>query len=79
MFALIVMYPNDFESLKEQLIRNQPMEHQSAIAEAFTGLQSGLEKDLQVKFRDKFSQNLNKFCHDVKNFIARPLSWSEST
>eukprot|EP01102_Stenamoeba_stenopodia_P008964 TRINITY_DN2626_c0_g1_i3.p1 TRINITY_DN2626_c0_g1~~TRINITY_DN2626_c0_g1_i3.p1 ORF type:complete len:560 (+),score=70.72 TRINITY_DN2626_c0_g1_i3:1907-3586(+) len=71
LLILILLYPKEFESFKEQLIMNQPVEHRQALLDATNSLMVGVEPDISAKNRDRFSQNMNKFCFEVKNILTK--------
>eukprot|EP01101_Sappina_pedata_P002896 TRINITY_DN13109_c0_g1_i1.p1 TRINITY_DN13109_c0_g1~~TRINITY_DN13109_c0_g1_i1.p1 ORF type:complete len:222 (+),score=47.51 TRINITY_DN13109_c0_g1_i1:48-713(+) len=66
LFSLILLYPSEFETFKHQMVMSQSVDQQQTMIDGFTVLLNGLELTPLLKYKDKFSQNLNKFCHDLK-------------
>eukprot|EP01100_Stratorugosa_tubuloviscum_P000716 TRINITY_DN1158_c3_g1_i1.p1 TRINITY_DN1158_c3_g1~~TRINITY_DN1158_c3_g1_i1.p1 ORF type:complete len:1079 (-),score=426.68 TRINITY_DN1158_c3_g1_i1:10-3246(-) len=68
LLSLITLFPEDFKSLTQQLIMSRP-QNQQQLTEAITALMDGITGDLQPRNRDRFSQNLNRFCTEVKTIF----------
>eukprot|EP01012_Entosiphon_sulcatum_P048196 TRINITY_DN6640_c0_g3_i3.p1 TRINITY_DN6640_c0_g3~~TRINITY_DN6640_c0_g3_i3.p1 ORF type:complete len:1077 (+),score=296.35 TRINITY_DN6640_c0_g3_i3:284-3514(+) len=66
MLPLILINPNFYNDYKGKLIGSLPPERQMKMAEAFEKLMEGIEKTLEPKNRDKFTQNLTTFRHLAK-------------
>lgn len=65
-----------FQTIKEQLVASQAEEKRQSLVEAFNKLQNGVDLELTPQNRDKFSQNLNVFAHEVTGLITKPLASS---
>jgi len=71
LLSLLLTHPERWNELKNRLIASQPPDRQEQMKEAFEKLMSGnsLQDNLEQKNRDKFTQNLTIFRHEVKRFI----------
>uniref|UniRef100_A0A1A9UHR9 Uncharacterized protein n=1 Tax=Glossina austeni TaxID=7395 RepID=A0A1A9UHR9_GLOAU len=63
-------------SLKDNIIRAQPMDKQQTMAQWFEDLMCGIERNVSGKNKEKFTQNLSSFRRDVVNL---PKSSSYNT
>lgn len=61
-----------FNGLREQIIRNQPVDKQAAMLQWFESLMDGIERNLQTKNRDRFTQNLSTFRRDINESLKGP-------
>ncbi|XP_070332943.1 ran-binding protein 17 isoform X1 [Odocoileus virginianus] len=78
LLGLILLNEKYFGELRAGLISSQPLPKQEALAQCFRSLMEGVEQNLSVKNRDKFTQNLSVFRRDVaealrSNGSAEPL------
>eukprot|EP01105_Mastigella_eilhardi_P023790 TRINITY_DN6052_c0_g1_i4.p1 TRINITY_DN6052_c0_g1~~TRINITY_DN6052_c0_g1_i4.p1 ORF type:complete len:568 (-),score=152.70 TRINITY_DN6052_c0_g1_i4:34-1737(-) len=68
LLPLILIIPRSFEEYKQSMVAMQPQVAQrEKLAQAFSKLTLELENDLDSRNRNKFSQNLSQFLHDVKS------------
>ncbi|XP_055909766.1 ran-binding protein 16 isoform X2 [Eupeodes corollae] len=65
LLVLILLYEDYFRSLKENIIRSQPIDKQQTMAQWFDGLMDGIERNVANKNRERFTQNLSLFRRDV--------------
>ncbi|ELK28902.1 Ran-binding protein 17, partial [Myotis davidii] len=63
-----------FSELRAGLIRSQPPPKQEALAQCFRSLMEGVEQNLSVKNRDRFTQNLSVFRRDVAEALRSDSS-----
>ncbi|KAM9694958.1 ran-binding protein 17 [Trichechus inunguis] len=54
-----------FSELQASLINSQPLPKREVLAQCFRSLMEGVEQNLSVKNRDRFTQNLSVFRRDV--------------
>jgi len=71
LLGLILLYEDYFQSLKDNIIRSQPLDKQQTIAQWFDNLMDNVERNLTMKNRDKFSQNLSLFRRDVNETLKQ--------
>ncbi|KAL9881817.1 ran-binding protein 16-like [Glossina fuscipes fuscipes] len=76
LLVLILLYEDFFRSLKDNIIRAQPMDKQQTMAQWFEDLMCGIERNVSGKNKEKFTQNLSSFRRDVVNL---PKSSSYNT
>nr|XP_032289090.1 ran-binding protein 16 isoform X8 [Drosophila virilis] len=76
LLVLILLYEDYYRSLKETIIRGQPVEKQQTMAQWFEDLMVGIERNVSSKNKEKFTQNLSTFRRDVVNL---PKSATYST
>ncbi|XP_037051893.1 ran-binding protein 16 [Bradysia coprophila] len=69
LLGLILLYEDYFRSLKENIIRVQAIDKQQPMAQWFDNLMTGVERNLLVKNRDRFTQNLSFFRRDVNDSL----------
>ncbi|XP_068151563.1 ran-binding protein 16-like [Drosophila tropicalis] len=67
LLVLILLYEDYYRSLKESIIRGQPIEKQQTMAQWFDDLMQGIERNVSIKNKEKFTQNLLTFRRDVVN------------
>ncbi|XP_031627705.1 ran-binding protein 16 isoform X2 [Contarinia nasturtii] len=80
LLGLILLYEDYFRSMKENIIRSQPLDKQQTIAHWFDNLMENVERNLSMKNRDKFSQNLSLFRRDVNETLKQAnINSSNST
>eukprot|EP00743_Colponemidia_sp_Colp-15_P003638 GILK01003927.1.p1 GENE.GILK01003927.1~~GILK01003927.1.p1 ORF type:complete len:1093 (+),score=213.84 GILK01003927.1:212-3490(+) len=65
---LLLLCEPYFQEYKAGVIMNQPLELQSRFSDAFDRLMKDVERNLELRNRDRFTQNLTAFRHEVKNF-----------
>ncbi|CAM9617883.1 unnamed protein product [Rangifer tarandus platyrhynchus] len=65
LLGLILLNEKYFGELRAGLISSQPLPKQEALAQCFRSLMEGVEQNLSLKNRDKFTQNLSVFRRDV--------------
>lgn len=65
LLGLILLHEKYFSELRASLIDSQPLPKQEGLAQCFRNLMEGVEQNLSVKNRDRFTQNLSVFRRDV--------------
>ncbi|XP_057585231.1 ran-binding protein 17 isoform X4 [Hippopotamus amphibius kiboko] len=65
LLGLILLDEKYFSELRASLINSQPLPKQEVLAQCFRNLMEGVEQNLSVKNRDRFTQNLSVFRRDV--------------
>uniref|UniRef100_A0A8C0WD07 Exportin-7/Ran-binding protein 17 TPR repeats domain-containing protein n=1 Tax=Castor canadensis TaxID=51338 RepID=A0A8C0WD07_CASCN len=65
LLGLILLNEKYFSELRASLISTQPPPKQEALAQCFRNLMEGVEQNMSVKNRDRFTQNLSVFRRDV--------------
>ncbi|KAM9104813.1 ran-binding protein 17 [Megaptera novaeangliae] len=65
LLGLILLNAKYFSELRASLINSQPLPKQEVLAQCFRNLMEGVEQNLSVKNRDRFTQNLSVFRRDV--------------
>lgn len=66
---LIPLHNLQHSSLKENIIRSQSPDKQQALATWFNNLMDGVERNLLMKNRDRFTQNLSLFRRDINDSL----------
>ncbi|XP_055389487.1 ran-binding protein 16 isoform X2 [Condylostylus longicornis] len=69
LLVLILLYEDYFGSIKENIIHSQPIEKQATMAQWFAALMDGIERNISMKNRERFTQNLSMFRRDVANSL----------
>lgn len=67
LLVLILLYEDYFRSLKDNILRAQPLDKQQIMAQWFDDLMSGIERNVSSKNKEKFTHNLTSFRRDVVN------------
>ncbi|XP_063521419.1 ran-binding protein 17 isoform X4 [Pongo pygmaeus] len=65
LLGLILLNEKYFSELRASLINRQPVPKQEVLVQCFRNLMEGVEQNLSVKNRDRFTQNLSVFRRDV--------------
>uniref|UniRef100_A0A182SIM7 Uncharacterized protein n=1 Tax=Anopheles maculatus TaxID=74869 RepID=A0A182SIM7_9DIPT len=65
LLVLILLYEDCFRRIRETLIQSQPVAKQQNMARLFELLMDGIERNLLIQNRDKFTQNLLQFRRDM--------------
>ncbi|XP_027461779.1 ran-binding protein 17 isoform X4 [Zalophus californianus] len=65
LLGLILLNEKYFSELRASLINSQPVPKQEVLAQCFRNLMEGVEQNLSIKNRDRFTQNLSVFRRDV--------------
>ncbi|XP_072680284.1 ran-binding protein 17 isoform X1 [Canis lupus baileyi] len=65
LLGLILLNEKYFSELRASLINSQPLPKQEVLAQCFRNLMEGVEQNLSIKNRDRFTQNLSVFRRDV--------------
>ncbi|KAM9254070.1 LOW QUALITY PROTEIN: ran-binding protein 17 [Dugong dugon] len=65
LLVLILLNEKYFSELQASLINSQPLPKREVLAQCFRNLMEGVEQNLSVKNRDRFTQNLSVFRRDV--------------
>ncbi|XP_044761440.1 exportin-7 isoform X1 [Coccinella septempunctata] len=72
LLGLILLNEDYFNQMRENILRSQPPDKQSAMAQWFENLMDGIERNLLTKNRDKFTQNLSMFRRDINDSLKGP-------
>uniref|UniRef100_H0X9G1 RAN binding protein 17 n=1 Tax=Otolemur garnettii TaxID=30611 RepID=H0X9G1_OTOGA len=65
LLGLILLNEKYFSELRASLINSQPLPKQEVLAQCFRNLMEGVEQNLSIKNRDRFTQNLSVFRREV--------------
>ncbi|EAA09181.6 AGAP004535-PA [Anopheles gambiae str. PEST] len=65
LLVLILLYEDCFRRIRETVIQSQPVAKQQNMARLFEMLMDGIERNLLIQNRDKFTQNLLQFRRDI--------------
>ena len=68
--SIIARAPQQFAAITEDLVCSQPPDRQPQLLAEISKLMEGVNNNLQSANREKFTQNLTVFRHDVKAFIV---------
>lgn len=79
LLVLILLYEDYFRSLKENIIRGQQIDKQQTMAQWFDALMDGIERNLTMKNRERFTQNLSMFRRDIANSLKSSSYSTESS
>jgi exportin-7 len=69
LLGLILLNEEYFGKLREGIISAQPADKQTAMAQCFDSLMDGIDRTLLTKNRDRFTQNLSVFRHDINDSL----------
>uniref|UniRef100_A0A7S4KJ54 Importin N-terminal domain-containing protein n=1 Tax=Guillardia theta TaxID=55529 RepID=A0A7S4KJ54_GUITH len=69
MLALILTNEEAFEHIKLEMCEAQPPDKKGQMMSAFEKLMNGVQRNLESRNRDRFTQNLTQFRSDVKAFL----------
>ncbi|KAF8784840.1 Exportin-7 like protein [Argiope bruennichi] len=72
LLGLILLNEEYFNQLRQSIINNQLPEKQVIMAQWFDSLMDGIERNLQTKNRERFTQNLSVFRRDVNDSLKGP-------
>ncbi|KAG8202061.1 hypothetical protein JTE90_010426 [Oedothorax gibbosus] len=72
LLGLILLNEEYFNQLRQNIISNQLLEKQCVMAQWFDNLMEGIERNLQTKNRERFTQNLSVFRRDVNDSLKGP-------
>ncbi|MBZ3891589.1 Ran-binding protein 17 [Sciurus carolinensis] len=65
LLGLILLNEKHFSELRASLINSLPLPKQEVLAQCFRTLMEGVEQNLSIKNRDRFTQNLSVFRRDM--------------
>lgn len=74
LLGLILLNEDYFGQLRQSIIRSQPVDKQSLMAQWFDNLMDGIERNVTAKNRDRFTQNLSLFRRDVNESLKGPVN-----
>ena len=60
---------------KRAIIQTQPQANHQRFTEALERMMTDISRNLETTNRDRFSQRVNMFRAEVKNFMVRPASF----
>jgi len=69
LFSLILINPQAFSDCKQQLLTKVAFDRQEKVAQEFEKLLDGIKFNLDVRNRDKFSDNYNAFRREIKTLV----------
>ncbi|KAL3864345.1 hypothetical protein ACJMK2_006036 [Sinanodonta woodiana] len=69
LLGLILLNEEYFNKLRESIISSQSSDKQQTMVQCFESLMDGIERSLQTKNRDRFTQNLSLFRRDVNDSL----------
>uniref|UniRef100_A0A2M4A7B9 Putative nuclear transport receptor ranbp16 importin beta superfamily n=1 Tax=Anopheles triannulatus TaxID=58253 RepID=A0A2M4A7B9_9DIPT len=69
LLVLILLYEDHFRQIRETVIQSQPVAKQPTMARLFDVLMDGIERNLLIRNRDKFTQNLSQFRRDINECL----------
>ncbi|XP_054708520.1 exportin-7-like [Uloborus diversus] len=72
LLGLILLNEEYFNQLRQNIINTQLPEKQGVMAQWFDSLMDGIERNLQTKNRERFTQNLSVFRRDVNDSLKGP-------
>lgn len=72
LLGLILLNPDYFQNLRDQIISSQAPEKRGPMMEWFEALMEGIERNLLTKNRDRFTQNLSVFRRDINESLKGP-------
>ncbi|XP_062233841.1 uncharacterized protein LOC133931030 isoform X2 [Phragmites australis] len=64
--SLIMTSEQMFSDLRAQILASQPVDHQQRLSQCFKKLMTDVNRNLEPKNRDRFTQNLTTFRHDFR-------------
>lgn len=67
MLSLILINEQIYQQLKQQIILGQPPERQQHLANCLDKLMTGVQRNLEPKNRDKFTQNMTITRHEYRS------------
>ncbi|XP_006864910.1 PREDICTED: ran-binding protein 17 [Chrysochloris asiatica] len=65
LLGLLLLNEKYFSELRVSLINSQPLSKREVLTQCFRNLMEGVEQNLSIKNRDRFTQNLSVFRRDV--------------
>ncbi|ELW66228.1 Ran-binding protein 17 [Tupaia chinensis] len=74
LLGLVLLNEKYFGELRASLINSQPLPRQEVLAQCFRNLMEGVEQNLSIKNRDRFTQNLSVFRRDVAEALRSDSS-----
>ena len=66
MLSLILVVEPVYATLRQQILSSQPVDKQAALSECLDKLMLDVQRSLDPKNRDKFTQNLTLVRHEFK-------------
>ncbi|CAH2241523.1 jg4465, partial [Pararge aegeria aegeria] len=78
LLGLVLLNEEQFAHLRAEMIAQQPREKQAQLAQWFTSLMAGIERNLLTKNRDRFTQNLSMFRRDINDLLKGSSGYSNS-
>lgn len=70
MLSLILVNESIYNELKMQIVASQPPERQAALAACLDKLMQDVQRNLDPKNRDKFTQSLTTVRHEFRNKVV---------
>ncbi|XP_023948629.1 exportin-7-A [Bicyclus anynana] len=78
LLGLVLLNEEHFARLRADMIAQQPRDKQPQLAQWFTGLMAGIERNLLTKNRDRFTQNLSMFRRDINDLLKGSPGYSSN-
>ncbi|CAD5114108.1 unnamed protein product [Dimorphilus gyrociliatus] len=69
LLVLVLLQPECWTNLRTQMEQQQPESKRVSMSRCFDNLMEGIERNLLVKNRDRFTQNLSVFRRDVTEVL----------
>lgn len=69
LLVLVLLQPDCWTNLRTQMEQQQPENKRVSMSRCFDNLMEGIERNLLVKNRDRFTQNLSVFRRDVTEVL----------
>ncbi|XP_055588183.1 exportin-7 isoform X1 [Uranotaenia lowii] len=79
LLGLILLYEDYFRQLRENIVHSQAIEKQQSMACLFDALMDGIERNLHVKNRDRFTQNLSAFRRELNDSLKSSNNLSNNS
>lgn len=79
LLVLLLLYEDYFRQLRENIIHSQSLEKQQSMACLFDALMDGIERNLHIRNRDRFTQNLSAFRRDLNDSLKSANNLANSS
>ena len=75
LLSIILANEQTLQDAKRAIIQTQPQANHQRFTEALERMMTDISRNLETTNRDRFSQRVNMFRAEVKNFMVRPASF----
>ena len=72
LLSLLLANENTVMEAQRQILSQQPQTNHQPFQDAFNRMMADINKTLETTNRDRFSQRVNMFRAEVKQFMVRP-------